>query len=161
MICSFGFLFLFLYFFKMDSQLKIISANVHRINSKAKGLELLDMLRRFDPTVVYFQEIGICMALQVFKPFYQVYVNLDEECMGSDRIGIATIVKRGIDIMDVILGNEGRTIGIKTRNIQFWNIYPKSGTGEKKWRENFFREELPNMMTNWRGDTKYTNQGGD
>ena len=145
----------------MDSQLKIISANVHRIKSKVRGVELLELLREFDPTVVYLQEIGICMALEVFKPFYHVYVNLDEECMGPDRIGIATIVKRGIDIMDVILGNEGRTIGIKIKNIQFWNIYPKSGTGEKKWRENYFREDLPNMMTNWRGHTKYTSQGGD
>ena len=96
----------------MDSQLKIISANVHRISSNARGLELLDMIRKFDPTVVYFQEIGIGMALEVFKPYYHVYVNLDEECMGPERIGIATIVKRGMDILDVILGEEGRTIGI-------------------------------------------------
>ena len=75
--------------FIMDSQLKIISANVHRISSKARGLELLDMIRKFDPTVVYFQEIGIGMALEVFKPYYHVYVNLDEECMGPERIGIA------------------------------------------------------------------------
>ena len=147
----------------MDShaQLKIMSANVHRINSKTRGRELLGMIRNLDPTVVYLQEIGISMALEVFKPFYHVYVNLDEECMGPERIGIATIVKRGINILEVILGSEGRTIGVKIKEIQFWNIYPRSGTGEKKWRENYFREELPNMMTNWRGHTKYTSQGGD
>ena len=150
-------------FFKMDSQiqLKIMSANVHRIKSKIRMVELLEMVRKFDPTVVYFQEIGIHMVLEVFNPFYQVHVNLDEECMGPDRIGIATIIKRGFDIKDVILGDEGRTIGIKIKDFQFWNVYPKSGTGEKKWRENYFREDLPNMMTNWRGHTKYTSQGGD
>ena len=145
----------------MDSKLKVLTANTHRIASKQRVLEFLDLLKDINPTVGYIQEIGINMAVQVLGPHYQIFINADEETMGVDRIGIATIVKKGIPIKDYIMGDEGRTIGIKTRNVQFWNIYPKSGNENKKWREKYFREDLPDMMTAWKDHKRWINQGGD
>ena len=138
-----------------------ITANVHRIKSKEKIVELKSLLQKFNPSVVYIQEIGVMMAMEIFRSNYQVFVNLEEDAMDGDGIGIATIIKEGIDVRDIIIGSEGRTIGLKTGNAQFWNIYPKSGSGEKKWRENFFREVLPNMMTNWKDHTDFLSMGGD
>ena len=124
----------------------IMTANVHRIKTKQKIVELKSLLQQFSPAIVYIQEIGVMMAMEIFSSNYQVYVNLEEEAMDGDGIGIATIVKEGIEVRDIIIGSEGRTIGLKTKNAQFWNIYPKSGSGDKKWRENFFREVLPNKL---------------
>ena len=146
---------------KMASKLKTITANAHRITSKIRVTELLGLLRDKNPSVVYLQEIGVRMAAQVFGTQYQVFINVDEETMSMDGIGIATIVKKEIPVKDLILGDEGRTIGVKTKEGQFWNIYPKSGTENKKWRENYFREELPNMMTAWKDHTRWINLGGD
>ena len=118
----------------MDSKLKILTANAHRISSKNSINVFLDLLKDINPTVAYIQEIGVKMAVQVLGAHYQIVINADENTMGRESIGIATLIRKGIQIKDVILGDEGRTIGIKTRNVQFWNIYPKSGTGNKKWR---------------------------
>ena len=145
----------------MISKLKVLTANAHRITTKFKVLEFLDLLREKNPTVAYIQEIGTRMAVQVFAPHYEIFVNMDEETMGVEGIGIATIIKKGIPIKDFILGGEGRTIGIKTKEVQFWNIYPKSGSEHKKWREKYFREDLPDMMTAWKDHTRWINQGGD
>ena len=145
----------------MASKLKILTANAHRISSKDSINEFLDLLKDINPTVAYIQEIGVKMAVQVLGAYYQILINVDESTMGRECIGIATLIKKGIQIKDVILGDEGRTIGIKTRDVQFWNIYPKSGTGNKKWREQYFREDLPDMMTAWKDHTRWINQGGD
>ena len=145
----------------MASKLKTLTANAHRIVSKNRVTELLGLIRDKNPSVAYIQEIGIKMAIQILGPHYQIFINLDEETMGLDGVGIATIVKKEIPVIDIFLGEEGRTIGVKTREGQFWNIYPKSGTENKKWRENYFREDLPNMMTAWKDHTKWINLGGD
>ena len=145
----------------MASKLRTLTANAHRITSKIRVTELLGLLWDKNPSVAYIQEIGVKMAAQVFGPHYQIFINMDEETMGVDGIGIATIVKKDIIVKDIFLGEEGRTIGVKTKEGQFWNIYPKSGTENKKWRENYFREELPNMMTAWKDHTRWINLGGD
>ena len=112
----------------MASKLKTLTANAHRIVSKNRVTELLGLIRDKNPSVAYIQEIGIKMAIQILGPHYQIFINLDEETMGLDGVGIATIVKKEIPVIDIFLGEEGRTIGVKTREGQFWNIYPKSGT---------------------------------
>ena len=145
----------------MTTKLKVLTSNTHRITSKRSIENFLDLLRDIKPTVAYIQEICVRMAVQILGPYYQIYINMDMDTMGREGIGIATIVKKGIDIQDVILGVEGRTIGIKTKDVQFWNIYPKAGTENKKWREKYFREDLPDMMTNWKDHTRWINQGGD
>ena len=46
----------------------------------------------------------------------------------KDAVGIVTLIKKGITILDSIIGKGGRIIGIKVKNIQIWNVYPKSGS---------------------------------
>ena len=50
---------------------------------------------------------------------------------------------------------------VKVRNLQVWNVYPKSGSAFKNEREKFFREELCSLMMNWKDSTKYVFQTGD
>ena len=133
---------------------KIITANAHRISSEDKIKVLKSLLKGWNPTIVYLQEIGVVTAMEVFKPEYQVFINFQEGAMDNKGIGIATLVKEGVNVTDMIFGEEGRTIGLKTGDAQFWNIYPKSGSGEKNWREKYFRETLPNMMMNWKDHCK-------
>ena len=79
----------------------------------------------------------------------------------KDAVGIVTLIKKGITILDSIIGKGGRIIGIKVKNIQIWNVYPKSGSSFKNEREKFFREELCSLMMNWKDSTKYVFQTGD
>ena len=113
----------------------------------------------YDPVLVSIQEINVASALKVFSDKYQVYVNLEQESV--DGIGIATLVKKDVKISDVIIGKNGRIIGIKLNCIQFWNIYPKSGSAHKKERELFFRETLSNLFVNWKDATEFIFQSGD
>ena len=50
---------------------------------------------------------------------------------------------------------------VKVRNLQVWNVYPKSGSEFKNEREKFFTEELCSLMMNWKDSTKYVFQTGD
>ena len=90
---------------------------------------------------------------------YQVFINLELEC--RDGIGIVTLVKKGLKVSDVIIGHNGRIIGLKVFNAQIWNVYPRSGSAFKKERELFFREILCNLFMNWKDSTKYIFQSGD
>ena len=105
------------------------------------------------------QEINIFSARKFFCWKYQVFVNFD--ITAKTNIGIVTLVDKDLKVIDTIIGNYGRIIGIKVNNIQVWNIYPLSGTGYKKEREIFFKETLCNYMMVWKDHTKYIIQAGD
>ena len=143
------------------SELKIISLNAHRIGRREKLVELREKILEKNPHVVYIQEIVVNAAIRVFNASFQVVINMEERAINGDGVGIVTLIKNGINISDFIVGAEGRTIGIKINNAQFWNIYPLSGTNNKTWRETYFRETLPNYMANWKDQTLFVNQGGD
>ena len=112
--------------------INIFNFNASRCSSIVKTRKFHDFFEPYDPSFVSIQEINIASALKVFSDKYQVLVNMEQKSM--DGIGIATLVKKDIKISDVIIGNNGRIIGIKLNNIQFWNIYPKSGSANKKER---------------------------
>ena len=143
------------------SELKVLSLNAHRIGRREKLVELKEKILEKSPHVVYIQEIVVNAAIKVFNSSFQVVINMEERAINGDGVGIVTLIKNGINISDFIVGAEGRTIGIKINNAQFWNIYPLSGTNNKSWRETYFRETLPNYMANWKDQTLFVNQGGD
>ena len=116
------------------SELKIISLNAHRIGRREKLVELREKILEKNPHVVYIQEIVVNAAIRVFNASFQVVINMEERAINGDGVGIVTLIKNGINISDFIIGAEGRTIGIKINNAQFWNIYPLSGTNNKTWR---------------------------
>ena len=118
--------------------INIFNFNASRCSSIVKIRKFYDFIEPYDPSLVNIQEINIASALKVFSNKYKVLVNMEQEA--KDGIGIATLVKSDIKISDVIIGKNGRIIGVKLNNIQFWNVYPKSGTAYKKERELFFRE---------------------
>ena len=113
----------------------------------------------YDPLLVCIQEINIMNAIKVFSNKFQVYVNMEPGA--KDGIGIVTLVKTGLETEDIIIGKNGRIIGIKIRNVQIWNIYPKSGSAHKREREIFFREILCNLFMNWKDSTEFIIQSGD
>ena len=98
-------------------------------------------------------------ALKVFSEKFQVFINIEQG--SQDGIGIVTLVKRGFHISDLIIGQNGRIIGLKILNLQIWNIYPKSGSAFKKDREIFFRESLCSLFMNWKDSTEFIIQVGD
>ena len=144
----------------MDSNnLNILNFNASRTCSLVKINKFLEFLNEYDPIFVCIQEINVVGALKVFSSKFQVLINL--EANANDGIGIVTLVKKGFPILDTIIGKNGRIIGAKVKDIQFWNVYPQSGSNFKKARETFFREDLCVLMANWKDHTKFVFELGD
>ena len=97
--------------------------------------------------------------MKVFRNQFQVYINYDLK--GNNNIGIVTLVKKDLQVVDQLFSLDGRILGIKCQHIQIWNVYPLSGAENKKNRETFFRENLNNIMMNWKDHSKYVFQLGD
>ena len=139
--------------------LNIVNFNAYRTKNKVKIKGFRDFFDGYDPMVICIQEINIVAAMQEFKDRYNVLVNIAQDA--RDGIGIITLIKRGVVIEDLILGSSGRILGVKLENIQIWNVYPKSGSAFKRDREIFFREELTELMMQWKDSTRYIFQSGD
>ena len=138
---------------------EIININASRISSENRVNEVLNFLSLFNPVFVCIQEIDVFKAIKVFKGHYQTFFNY--ELHASDNVGVVTLVKNDIQVLDQLISLNGRALGLKCKNVQIWNIYPISGTAYKKQREAFFREDLNNMMMNWKDHTKFFFQSGD
>ena len=137
----------------------IINLNAARCRSTAKVGDILRFLLDYDPIIVCIQEISIVTALKVFSGNFQVYANIESK--SKDVIGIVSLVRLGLHVKDEIIGNNGRIIGLWIENLQFWNVYPKSGSAYKKERESFFRKDLKELYIQWKDCTKYIFQLGD
>ena len=137
----------------------LLNINASRIGLQNRIGSLLQFIRIFKPGVVCIQEINVVIGTNIFKQDYQVYCNHDH--MSDNYIGMITLIKKGVNISECLVGYNGRILGIKLNDIQIWNVYPPSGTENKKRRETFFREELCNLMMNWKDHSKYIFQMGD
>ena len=137
----------------------MINLNASRICNAEKLKCLSDFIETYSPSIVCIQEVNIRASLREFSRNYQAYVNIEKE--SKDGVGIVTLIRKGIKVLDVIVGINGRIIGIKCNNIQVWNIYPKSGTAYKGDREKFFREDLTELMIQWKDSSRYIFQVGD
>ena len=139
----------------------VLSINASRIRNLSRINDLLGFIMLHDPNIAFIQEISIVGALEVFSPHFQVFVNMEPRAHLTDGVGIVTIVRHDIKVIESIIGSEGRILGIKILNVQLWHVYPISGGGHKKDREVFFRETLNNYMMIWKDSTQYIIQGGD
>ena len=95
----------------------------------------MQFLESYDPIFVNIQEINTQSAIKVFSRNYQVIINLEMEA--KDGIGIVTLIKKGIQISDLIIGKNSKIIGVKVKNIQLWNVCPKSGSSLKTKERSF------------------------
>ena len=121
---------------------EVLSLNASRIRNLGRIRDLLAFIMLLEPKVVFIQEIHIAGALQIFSPHFQVYVNMEPRAYDTDGVGIVTIIKHDIRVLENIIGSEGRILGLKIANVQLWHVYPISGSGFKKDREIFFRESI-------------------
>ena len=143
----------------MAHNLKLLNVNASRISRKDRIVGLMALIKCIGANIICIQEINIREAYKVFVDHFQVIINGDES-MG-EGIGIVTLVNKHIKIEGKIIAEGGRILGVKLNNMQVWNVYPISGSGNKPKREVFFREELINLMMNWKDETKYIFQVGD
>ena len=139
------------------SQFVILSLNCRRFERYDKLINIKNYCDLYSPDLICFQEVFVPNYLSIFSEDYEVFANVET----NQKIGTALAIRKGIRIMDFAMCNLGRIIGIKLSNIQVWNVYAASGSGNKKVRESFFRETLPNLMSIWKDDTKHIVQAGD
>ena len=137
----------------------IFNFNAFRCRNIGKIRNYYDFFEQYSPAFVFIQEINISSALTIFGDKFQVFINVESDA--QDGIGIVTLVRKGLYVSDIIVGKNGRIIGVKVCNLQLWNVYPKSGSGYKNERETFFREDLCNLMMNWKDTTEFILQSGD
>ena len=97
----------------------VINLNASRFRNRGRIEQIYSFLKEYDPYIVCIQEINVATALQVFDGRFQIFINIEKG--SKDGIGIVTLVKLGIQIRDVIIGQNGRIIGLLLDNIQIWN----------------------------------------
>ena len=131
--------------------LRILNFNAYRAADLKKILKISKWIDFFNPSIVTIQEIHVKNALMAFGEKFQVIINI--ESTSCDGIGICSLVRKNIKIFDQILGINGRIIGISLSNVNIFNLYPKSGSQNKKIRDKFFQEDLPHLMNFW--ETNY------
>ena len=154
-----SFSFFFQFTMAVFYNINLFNFNASRCSNLIRLQQFYDFFEPYNPTMVCIQEINVISALRVFSNNYQIFVNMEQGAV--DGIGIVTLVKKGIKVTDVIIGQNGRIIGLKILNVQLWNVYPKSGSAYKKDREIFFRETLCNLYMNWKDASEYIIQAGD
>ena len=142
-----------------NKKVEFLNLNASRIGSFQRVNELLNFISLYDASFICIQEIDVFSAMRIFKGHFQIFTNYDLD--RNSNIGIVTLVKYNIEVLDQLTSLDGRILGIKCKNVQLWNIYPLSGAENKKQRELFFRETLTNIMMNWKDHTKYIFQSGD
>ena len=123
----------------MDN-LIIVNFNAARCGNSDKVRHLANVVEAYLPSIVCIQEINVRSALKEFSSRYQVFINLESD--SRDGVGMVSLVKLGIKVDDVIVGYNGRIIGVKCGNMQICNVYPKSGSACKKERECFFFRKI-------------------
>ena len=137
----------------------VMNINAARCGSNIRISKLTDIIDDYCPDIVSIQEINIAAALRGFSSRFQVYCNIESDA--KDGVGIVCLVNHGIKVDEVIVGINGRILGLFSKNYQIWNVYPKSGTAHKKERETFFREDLNELFVQWKDQSKYLFQMGD
>ena len=138
---------------------KFLNFNAYRSVDIQKLRCFLDTIKTFNSSIVTIQEIHVGNALKVFQNDYRVFVNVEQH--SRDLIGICTLVKNNLKVKDVILGENGRIIGVLLDSLKVFNVYPKSGTQNRRLREKFFRQELPHIMKFWDDDQMDVILAGD
>ena len=137
----------------------IININASRIGTENRVLSLLQFLDIYKPHIVCIQEIDVITGTKVFSNNFQVMSNFDHT--GNNFIGMLTLIRKGVKVKETLIGLNGRILGVKLQGIQVWNVYPPSGTEYRNAREIFFREDLSDLMMNWKDHTKFIIQAGD
>ena len=130
-----------------NKSLKILNFNAYRAFDIKKIMRFNDMLKIYHPSIVTIQEIHVQNALRVFQGEYKVIVNIEQS--SREQIGICMLIQKNIKVKDIIIGQNGRIIGVLLDSIRVFNLYPKSGTQNRNQREIFFREELPHLLKFW------------
>ena len=87
---------------------KVLSLNASRIQNLDRIRDLLAYILILNPKVCYIQEISIAGAIRIFSSHFQVYVNMEDRAYATDGVGIVTIIKHDIKVLDSIIGAEGR-----------------------------------------------------
>ena len=131
-------------------KLKLLNFNAYRCVDIQRMRCFLDTIKSFNASVVTIQEIHVGNALKIFQQDFRVIANMEQH--SKDLIGICTLVKKDLKVRDVILGENGRIIGILLDSLKVFNVYPKSGTQNRSLREKFFRQDLPHLMKFWDND---------
>ena len=102
------------------SSLKIFNFNASRISSLRRIRSVQSIFESFEPDIISIQEIDIKGSVDVFSNKYQVYVNIGDN--SSDGIGIVTLVRKKLIVEDFVVGGQGRILGVRLGDLQFWNV---------------------------------------
>ena len=137
--------------------LDILSFNTRRFSSQSKLDQVRGFFDEINPDIILVQEAPINKMHFLLSQQYEAFFNISSDSL--DNIGIIMMVHKKYKVYDLIIGEEGRSIGVKLNDAQIWNIYPQSGSRSE--RENFFNELLVQNMASWFGTTSKIILGGD
>ena len=80
----------------------LMNINASRCGNLGKIRDILMFLVEYNPLVVCIQEINLYAAVKIFSGQFRVYCNIENDA--KDGVGIVSLVKRNIQVHDVIVG---------------------------------------------------------
>ena len=83
----------------------IFNFNASRCSNLLRIRQCYEFFDPYDPMFVCIQEIKVSSAIKVFSDKYQVFINLEQG--SQDGIGIVSLVKKGLNVSDIIIGQNG------------------------------------------------------
>jgi exonuclease III len=114
---------------------KIATININSIVCDAKKSLLKDFIGLNDLDVIFLQEV--CFQNFNFIKSHMVFVN-----NGPNNRGTAILLRRSMPFSSLLMSECGRITSIVINQINYVNIYAKSGSQYKRERDAFFLDEI-------------------
>lgn len=136
----------------MNFILTIATINLNSSNSDLNKSLLKDFVKDHSLDVVFLQEV-------IFDNFQFIHTHTAIVNRNPNDLGTAMLVRKGLEVNDVLSQPNGRILSATIANINFVNVYAFSGTNKRKERDEMFKTDLAVHLN--KGTNRSTVLGGD
>ena len=87
-----------------------LNFNAYRAVDLKKISDFANVIETHRASIITIQEIHVQNCMRIFSNQFQVYINLEKD--SNDYIGICTLVRKNIKVLDYAICQNGRIIGV-------------------------------------------------
>lgn len=136
----------------MEYIYKVATINLNSSNSSINQGLLKDFVQDNDVDVLLLQEVVYENFL--FLPSHYAFVNIS-----SDNKGTAILVRKSMNISNVLLESNGRIVSLVVNGVNFVNVYAHSGSNYRRERNDLFTNLISVHLS--KQEASYSVIGGD
>ena len=121
----------------MSHNLRIASINISGIRNESRRKLIFDFCKGNNLDIIGLQEVTFSTS-PILEAEYVLISN-----PGPRKIGTAVLVKRGLQIEDILMDPDGRVTSVSINNNTYIVIYAPSGRSARGERTILFTETIP------------------